>query len=55
MTHKQNLKNKNKKNKKNTHTHTHTIKVEKYIPVIVWMIGLIKSSTMDFKNIKLPK
>ena len=30
-------------------------KVEKYIPVIVWMVGLIKTSTMDFKNIKLPK
>ena len=22
-------------------------KVEKYIPVIVWMVGLIKTSTMD--------
>ena len=48
MTHKQNLK--KKKFKKNPHNN----KVEKYILVIVWMVGLIKSSTMDFKNIKLP-
>ena len=27
-------------------------KVETYIPGIVWIVGLIKSSTMDFKNIK---
>ena len=25
----------------------HKNKVEKYIPVIVWMVGLIKTSTMD--------
>ena len=30
-------------------------KVETYIPGIVWIVGLIKSSTMDFKNIKQPK
>ena len=57
MTHK-------KKNLK-THTHTHTHKTqktqkhknkeEKYIPIIVLMVGLIKTSTMDFTNIKLPK
>ena len=52
MTHKQNLQ---------THTHTHTQtqkhknKVEKYILGIVWIVGLIKTSTMDFKNIKWPK
>ena len=45
MTHKKNLKK----------IKNHKIKVEKYIPVIVWMIGLIKTSTLDFKNIKLPK
>ena len=45
MTQKQNFK-KKKKHKK---------KVKKYIPVIVWMVVLIKTSTMDFKNIKLPK
>ena len=28
-------------------------KVETYIPGIVWIVGLIKSSTMDFKNIKI--
>ena len=57
MTHK-------KKNLK-THTHTHTHKTqktqkhknkeEKYMPIIVWMVGLIENSTMDFTNIKLPK
>ena len=47
--------------KKNTHTHTHKNtktkknKEKKYIPLIVWMVGLIKTSTMDFTNIKLPK
>ena len=50
MTHKQNLKKIYIKKKK-----THKNKVEKYKPVIVWMVGLIKTSTMDFKNIKLPK
>ena len=30
-------------------------KEEKYIPVTLWMVGLIKTSTMDFTNIKLPK
>ena len=54
-----------KKNLKNTHTHTHTHKTqktqkhknkeEKYMPIIVWMVGLIKTSTMNFTNIKLPK
>ena len=33
----------------------HKNKVEKYIPGIVWIVGLIKSSTMDLKNIKQPK
>ena len=28
---------------------------EKYIPVIVWLVGLIKTFNMDFTNIKLPK
>ena len=41
MTHKQNLL------KKKKHTHTHKNKEEKYIHVIVWMVGLIKTSTMD--------
>ena len=51
--------------KTHTHTHTHTHKTqktqkhknkeEKYIPIIVLMVGLIKTSTMDFTNIKLPK
>ena len=27
----------------------------KYILAIVWIVGLIKHSTMDFTNIKLPK
>ena len=55
MTHKK------KKTLKHTHTHTHTKhkkhknKEEKYIPIIVLMVGLIKTSTMDFTNIKLPK
>ena len=51
MTHKQYL-------QKHTHTHTNTKtqnKVEKYILGIVWIVGLIKTSTMDFKNIKQPK
>ena len=30
-------------------------KEEKYIPVILWMVGLIKTSTIDFTDIKLPK
>ena len=47
MTHKQNLKKKKKKKKKKEE--------EKYILAIVWMVGLIKHSTMDFTNIKLPK
>ena len=38
MTHKQNLL------KKKKHTHTHKNKEEKYIPVIVWMVGLINTS-----------
>ena len=46
MTHKKNLK---------THTHAHTNEEEKYILAIVWMVGLIKISTMDFTNIKFPK
>ena len=29
-------------------------KEEKYVPVIVWMVGLIKTFNMDFTNIKLP-
>ena len=33
----------------------HKNKEEKYIPVILWMVGLIKTSTMDFTYIKLPK
>ena len=45
MTHKKNLKKKKK----------HKNKEEKYIPIIVLMVGLIKTSTMDFTNIKLPK
>ena len=53
MTHKQNLKTHTQK-KKHTHTQKHRNKEEKYIPVIVWMVGLIKTSTMDFTNIKLP-
>ena len=40
MTHKQKIKKKLKKKKQKN-------KVEKYIPVIVWMVGLIKTSTMD--------
>ena len=44
MTHKQNLKKEKEKKKK-----------EKYILAIVWMVGLIKHSTMDFTNIKLLK
>ena len=35
--------------------HTHKNKEEKYIPIILWMIGLIKHSTVDFTNVKLPK
>ena len=50
MTQKQNFKKKKKKKTKQNKK-----KVEKYIPVIVWMVVLIKTSTMDFKNIKLPK
>ena len=46
MTHKQNLK--KKKNK-------HRNKEEKYILTVVWIVGLIKHSTVDFTNIKLPK
>ena len=49
MTHKQNLKKKKKNKNKNKK------KEEKYIPVIVWMVGLINTFTMDFTNIKLPK
>ena len=49
MTHKQNIK------IKYIYIYIHKNKVEKYIPVIVWMIDLIKTSTMDFTNIKLPK
>ena len=45
MTHKQNLYKKTKNKNKE----------EKYILVIVWMVGLIKTSTMDFTNIKLHK
>ena len=41
--------------KTHTHTHTHTNEEEKYILTIVWMAGLIKYSTMDFTNNKLPK
>ena len=52
MTHKQNLK-KKKKNKQTNKQNKN--KEEKYIPVIVWMVGLIKTFTMDFTNIKLPK
>ena len=48
MTHKQNLKKKKKNKNKNKK------KEEKYIPVIVWMVGLINTFTMDFTNIKLP-
>ena len=33
----------------------HKNKEEKYIPVILWMVGFIKTSTMDFIDIKLPK
>ena len=47
MTHKQKLKKEKKKKGK--------IEEEKYIPVIVWMVGLIKIFTMGFTNIKLPK
>ena len=47
MTHKKNLKKKK--------TQKHKNKEEKYIPIIVLMVGLIKTSTMDFTNIKLPK
>ena len=46
MTHKKNLK---------KQTQKHKNKEEKYIPIIVLMVGLIKTSTMDFTNIKLPK
>ena len=43
MSHKQIfIKNKNKK------------EGEKYILAIVWIVGLIKHSAMDFTNIKLP-
>ena len=49
MTNKQNLKKKKKNKNKNKK------KEEKYIPVIVWMVGLINTFTMDFTNIKLPK
>ena len=52
MTHKQNLK-KKKKNKQTNKQNKN--KEEKYIPVIVWMVGLINTFTMDFTNIKLPK
>ena len=49
MTHKQNLhKNKKTKTKKKN-------KEEKYILTILWIVGLIKHSTMDFTNIKLSK
>ena len=53
MTHKQNLK--KTKNKKQNKTKQNKKKEEKYIPVIIWMVGLIKTFTMDFTNIKLPK
>ena len=43
MTNKQNLKKKKKKKKK-----------VKYVLAIVWIVGLIKHSAMDFTNIKLP-
>ena len=33
----------------------HKNKEEKYILVILWMVGLIKTSTMDSIDIKLPK
>ena len=33
----------------------HKNKEEKYIPIIVWMVSLIKYSTMDFTNIEFPK
>ena len=33
----------------------HKNEEEKYILAIVWMVGLIKFSTMDFTNIKFPK
>ena len=46
MTPKQNL----KKKKKNIE-----MKEEKYKLAIVWIVGLIKHSTIDFTNIKLPK
>ena len=47
MTHKQYLKKKKKKK--------HTNEKVKYILAIVWIVGLMKHSTMDFTNIKLPK
>ena len=47
MTPKQNLKKKKKKNIE--------MKEEKYKLAIVWIVGLIKHSTIDFTNIKLPK
>ena len=43
--------------KKHTHTHTHTntkTKEEKYMLVIVWIVGLINNSTIDFTNVEFP-
>ena len=40
---------------KKTHTHKNTkTKEEKYMLVIVWIVGLINNSTIDFTNVELP-